>query len=411
MSDLSVSVIVVSRGRAELLELCLTAIGQLYYPSFEIIVVTDPAGVAMVQGKGWGKRVKLVPFEEANISAARNAGIAQASGDIVAFIDDDAVPEPTWLTYLIEAFEDENIAAAGGFVRGRNGISYQWMANLLTRTGKNIPLDILDISSFSPSPPPGGAVKTEGTNCAFRRDLLTDLGGFDPVFKFFADEADLNMRIARAGARTALVPLAQVHHGYAASDRRAADRAPTSLFEIGASTAVFLRKHAKPDEIEPALERFRAEQRARLIHHMVSGGLEPCDVDRLMTDLQSGIDDGNVRSFGPLATMNIKAPPFLPFVREQGTGKAVCMAGRWGSGAVLARKAEQKLKAGNVVSLYIFSPTALYHKVRFHRDGYWVQTGGVFGRSERRGPYWRFYNFRQRAKRERARVATVRQNI
>jgi hypothetical protein len=54
-----------------------------------------------------------------------------------------------------------------------------------------------------------------------------------------------------------------VHHAFAASDRRSADRVPLSLFDIGASTAVFLRKHA-PDAMEDALRRLAEDQRARL---------------------------------------------------------------------------------------------------------------------------------------------------
>ena len=410
MKKPTVSVIVVSQGRAELLQLCLTGIGQLYYPNFEIIVVADPAGVAAVQGMGLNKRIKIVPFEEMNISAARNAGIAVAAGDVVAFIDDDAVPEPTWLTHLMEPFEDKRISAAGGFVRGRNGISYQWMANLMDKTGKNIPLDILDTSYFAPSPPRGGAVKTEGTNCAFRRKELLSLGGFDPVYRFFHDESDLNMRIGRAGLKTALVPLAQVHHGYAPSDRRSADRAPTSLHEIGASTMVFLRKYAESDQITPALERFKAEQRARLVKHMVSGGLEPREIEMLMDDLLDGLKDGEKRQLDTLIGLKPTKSAFLPFTREDATGEALSLAGRWGNYKGLAYRATQKVAEGNVVTIYHLSPTTLFHHVRFTKDGFWQQSGGIFGRSHRQEPLFQFTRFRQRAARERLRVASVRQN-
>jgi GT2 family glycosyltransferase len=63
----------------------------------------------------------------------------------------------------------------------------------------------------------GFVVKTEGTNCAFRRDVLAGLGGFDPAFRYFLDETDVNLRLAEAGARTVIVPRALVHHGSAAS--------------------------------------------------------------------------------------------------------------------------------------------------------------------------------------------------
>lgn len=104
---LSVSVVIVSHGRPDALSLCLTGVGQLDYPNFEIVVVADSTGVSAVKAHPHSAQIKLVPFETPNISAARNAGIAASGGEIVAFIDDDAVPEPTWLTYLIGPFADE----------------------------------------------------------------------------------------------------------------------------------------------------------------------------------------------------------------------------------------------------------------------------------------------------------------
>ena len=73
-----------------------------------------------------GDQVKSVPFDTSNISAARNAGIAMAAGNVIAIIDDDAVPEPSWLTHLTAPFADPAVAASGGYVIGRNGISFQW---------------------------------------------------------------------------------------------------------------------------------------------------------------------------------------------------------------------------------------------------------------------------------------------
>jgi GT2 family glycosyltransferase len=82
-----------------------------------------------------------------------------------------------------------------------------------------------------------------GTNCAFRRAALDEIGGFDPALRFYLDETDVNMRLARAGHHAALVAEAQLHHGFLPSRYRASTRAPRDLYEIGASLAVFLRKH------------------------------------------------------------------------------------------------------------------------------------------------------------------------
>jgi len=208
MTAAPVSVIVVSRGRPSLLPRCLTGIGQLCYPAFEIVVVADTGGIEAVRAMGWQARVKLVAFDTANISQARNAGIAASTGEIIAFIDDDAVPEPTWLAHLAAPFADPDIAATGGFVIGRNGISFQWTARAVNARGEKIALDHSGDAPFEPSPPEGFVTKTEGTNCAFRRRALAEIGGFDPAFRFYMDETDVNLRLAQAGGRTVLVPLA-----------------------------------------------------------------------------------------------------------------------------------------------------------------------------------------------------------
>ncbi len=407
MAPLPVSVIVVSRGRAGLLARCLTGLGQMYYPAFEIVVVADEGGIAAVAEMGWQARVKTVPFDAPNISAARNAGIAAAAGEIVAFIDDDAVPEPTWLDHLAAPFADPVVVAAGGYVRGRNGISFQYRAGLVSRTGEEVPLEVAGEAPRIVAPPPGHAVKTMGTNCAFRRQDVSLMGGLDPVFRFFHDETDLNMRLAGAGGKTAVVPLAQVHHGYAASDRRASDRAPRSLREIGASSMVFLRKHAPEQDWPGALERLRAEQRRRLLAHMVRGGLEPRDVARLLEGLEAGIAEGRQRVLAPLSPLTGEGEAFLPFTPAP--RGHVCIAGRTWSRRHLRARALGAVRAGKNATVFRFSPTALYHDVRFVRDGYWLHRGGLFGRAERSEPVFRLVPFRRRVAQEWARVAKLRQ--
>ncbi|HGG05048.1 MAG TPA: glycosyltransferase [Aliiroseovarius sp.] len=407
--EIPVSVIVVSRGRPQLLKRCLKGLGQLFYPLYEIIVVTDPDGVEAVQELGVSELIKVVPFDEANISIARNLGIEQAAGQVVAFIDDDAVPEPTWLDHLTDVFKDDQIVAAGGFVRGRNGITFQWGASLIDTTGQTTPLNTVDDTSFAPAPRKH-AVKTEGTNCAFRRDILMKLGGFDPAFRFYHDETDLNMRLRDTGLKTAIVPLAQVHHGYAQSDRRTADRVPTSLFEIGASTMVFLRKHAENDDIiQGAIDKLVLEQKARLVKHAQAGRLTDAKLDELMSDLKDGIEDGKTRPIGKLPALKSSKPRFLAYPRENSSGKSVCIAGRLGTRDVLHMKARRHVRAGDVATVYLFSPTTLYHKVEFLEDGFWEQTGGLFGRAVRTEPAFQMTRFQARVKREWRRVARLRQ--
>ncbi|MDJ0628434.1 MAG: glycosyltransferase [Rhodobacter sp.] len=408
MSEPAVSVIVVSLDRPKALRRCLMGIEQLDYPEFEVIVVADPGGLAALDAEGFSSRIKTLSFDVPNISRARNLGLAQAAGELVAFIDDDAVPEPTWLTFLTQPFQDTRVAAAGGYVIGRNGISLQHGARMIDRFGDHAPIATQGNAAQVLDPPDAGAVKTEGTNCAFRRDLLLQMGGFDPAFAFYMDETDLNLRLAKAGAKTAIVPMAQVHHGFAASARRTQDRMPKTLFDIGASQIVLLRKHAGTQQVGPVLDRVRSDQRARLIRNMVAGTCEPRDVGHLMETLEAGFQDGETRPIHPPQPIAAGEAPFRRFeprIRFETSGH---LAGRSWTAALLRNEARRRVRAGERTTLILLSPTAFFHRVRFTDDGFWEQTGGLFGKSDRNGPLVRVAGFRRRVIGEIARVRQVR---
>lgn len=405
MTAPSVSVIVVSRGRPDALLRCLAGIEQLDHPAFELVVVADPDGVAALGRADLADRVKCVGYDTANISAARNLGLQVAAGDVVVFIDDDAVPEPTWLGRLTAPFADADVSAAGGYVRGRNGISFQNRARRVDGFGRHRRLSLSGDAAQVFRACPGDAIKTEGTNCAFRRDMLMAMGGFDPAFAFFLDETDVNLRLAGRGAATAIVPGAEVHHGFAASARRTAQRMPRTLHDIGASQMVFLRKHAPDADHAQVLADLRAEQRARLLRHMVAGTCEPRDVARLMATLEDGLADGVRRPFGTPEPLAGTGEPFLLFRPRVRFVADRTLAGRIWQRRRLRAEAAKAVARGQRVSLYLFSPTTVYHRVAFRLPGYWEQTGGIWGRSDRRGPVIRRATFASRLKVEQDRVA------
>ena len=403
MSHIPVSVVVVSRHRPGELVCCIKGLAQSDHPMIEVIVVADATGLAAAQAAAPGP-IKGAVFDAPNISAARNIGLGLAAGAVVAFIDDDAVPEPTWASRLTAPFADPQVAAAGGFVRGRNGISYQWQARTVDETGQPSPLAVGRAASLHQGTG-GRAIKTEGTNMAFRRSVLAEMGGFDPALQFYMDETDVNLRLAAMGAVTAIVPGAEVHHAFAASARRSADRVPLSLHDIGASTMVVLRKHAPPHTHGGALAALRAEQRARLLRLVVGGQLEPRDVALLMATLERGVAAGLAVTPAPLPPIGAAAAAFC---RLQGTGPRPgrVVAGWWFQKAAL--RADAMRRTGEIVTVLRFTPTALYHRMRFHADGYWEQTGGLWGRAERQGRLIRPLRFQPRVAQECARLASVR---
>lgn len=400
MTATPVSVIIVSRHRAAVLRRCLLALSQQDHTHFEVIVVADPDGIGAAQSTGIV--LKSVPYDEANISTARNIGLAQAAGEIVAFIDDDAIAEPTWLSRLTAGFENTKVVAATGFIRGRNGISFQWQACEVDSAGSDHPLPS-DAALYVGTP--SRAVKTQGTNCAFRRAALAAIGGFDPAFRFFLDEADVNLRLAGQGL-TAVVPDAQVHHGFAQSARRSADRIPTSLHEIAASIAVFLRRHA-PEMLEqetiPAIE----AQRARVAKLLTQGRIGKPEADQLLCSLASGWDDGIARLFLPCLPLQPAQTEFLP-LPTTGPRSGQVIAGRFWQKARLLRKASEAAAKGQVVTVICLAPTIRAHRIMFTDQGFWLQSGGLFGWSTRQGSRLRLTLFRARVAEEIARIAPYR---
>jgi GT2 family glycosyltransferase len=395
------SLIVVSRGRPQMLARCLLGVGQLDHPDFELIIVADDAGLAATRNVP----AKRIAFDAANISEARNAGLAVAAGEVVAFLDDDSVPEATWLSRLVAPFSNPDVAAAGGFVRARNGIDFQWRASVCDRYGEISALPV-DPKAVSLHPPMAGrAVRTEGTNCAFRRQTLCKIGGFDPAFRYFLDETDVNMRLAQAGHLCAVVPLAQVHHGLAASSRRSSARTPLTLHDIGASSAVFWRKYAAAHAHEAGL-RLRTRQRLALVRQMVAGNLEPRDVQRLLQTLDDGLCEGATRPLAPLPALPESNAAFERFPSYARPSRI--FAGRPWQIRRLRREAETAVKNGARATVFVFSPTLFSHRHVFSNSGVWEHHGGIWGRSERAEGLFETLSFRARLKRERDRLTPVR---
>ena len=383
------SVIVASRGRPEALALCLTALGQQRYHPFEVIVVACAEGVRAARAHPLAARLKISEFPTPNLSAARNAGLDLAAGDIVAFIDDDAIGEPYWLAHLTHAFTDPKVMAAGGYVTGRNGISLQWGPRSVDPWAlhEDIPVTGDDPAAFCGFE--GRAIRTEGTNMAVRRKVLAELGGFDTSFAFYLDDTDLNMRLFRAAHATAIVPMARVWHRQLESAHRGPDRVPRDLTEIGRSLSRFLSLHCPPEDFEEAMKRHRADQRNRLLRHMVAGRIMPGEVMRQMDRFEKGCSDP--RPGGPdWEPKDLVA--FRPLF-DTGPSRELVVQSRWFWKHANGRVADPDW-------LFLLSPTALYHKVSFQEPGVWLQRGGLWGRSRRSQPLFRWIRFQERIRNE-----------
>ncbi len=398
---LSFSVIVASKDRPEWLKRCVNALKQLDYPSFEIVVVADEATLNGIEDA----RIRRIRFDQANLSAARNLGVRHAGGQVCAFLDDDAVPEPLWLRHLHHALRSTEASAVVGFVRGRNGISFQSRLSSVDAESETHEEGVLGLAPVVPTLSEGRAVKLIGTNFAVRRDVLQKVGGFDENYRYFLEDSDLSMRLMKMGERVAVAPLAEVHHGFAPSPRRSGLRAPLDLFDIGRSTAIYLRTHlGTADGL--LWERLERRERARLSKHLVRGTLEPRDMRARLDELNSGWKDGLTcpitRPWITLEDQTFQRFPAIP------PGHDVLSSRLLWKRRGLVRRANAIAAKGGRVSVFSFSLTPVRHHVRYVGSGVWLQTGGVYGRSDRSDPRFRWCRFVDRLKAETARVAKAR---
>lgn len=387
MGSLRFSVVVVSKDRPESLKRTILALGQLDHPSYEIVVVGNDATLSAARFMA-DIAIHLVPYQGSNIGVARNLGIAASAGDFCVFVDDDAVPEPTWLTHHERGLMQTGADASVGFVRGPDGIRFQSRFESIDRKADTHTETFENDAAFVPNLPSSRLVKLIGTNIVVRRQVLADIGGFDPAYRYFLDDADLSIRLADSGAVMCVAPLAEVHHALAASVQRDARRAARTLYDIGRSTAIFLRRHSDtgPDMIFARVEK-REEKRA--VRAMIRGDLEPRDIDRLLVTLREGWRDGLAVDLPDLGILENTTRDFETCAK-QSTQPRIFRSRFLGRSKAL-RKAKQNLSnPGDCSSVFSFSLTSFPHAVQFTQDGVWLHTGGQFFRP---GPVFRRFKW------------------
>ena len=207
----SVSVIIATHNRVDWLPRVLSRIQELDYPDYEIIVVDDGSeddtDALLKEWASQGIR-SFRHNQSRGASAARNSGVAIAKGEIVAFIDDDAIPEPDWLQRLVSAYVHERVGAVGGAVYHLGTGDPQATGVKANCFGKDSALTPRGLG------PREFIVLMEG-NMSARRKVLEQIGGFDPAIKIYGEGIDLCIRIVRAGYDVLYIPEAVVWHAKA----------------------------------------------------------------------------------------------------------------------------------------------------------------------------------------------------
>lgn len=195
-----ISVVVCSYNGSRTIAECCEALLELEYPNYEIIVVDDgsrdrTAAIASEYG------FRVIRTENRGLSHARNVGMRAATGEIVAYIDDDTRPDRHWLTYLAHTFMTTNHAAVGGPNIAPPGDGA--IAECVAHSPGN-PVHVL-LSDRE-------AEHLPGCNLAVRKLCLEAIGGFDPQFRVAGDDVDVCWRLQERGWTLGFNPAAFVWH-------------------------------------------------------------------------------------------------------------------------------------------------------------------------------------------------------
>ena len=204
------SVIVASYKRSEALELCLADLAaQATTRAFDVVLVLQAyaaGSVAELRGRyGESLRLQIAEFAEGlGTSRARNAGLAMARGEMVAFLDDDVRLPPTWVGSMIDFFDDPAIGGVGGYVdhpghytRGRKAV---YRALGLTSSRYRIDWGGFNVGPATHPREDQPAEWLSGGNMAFRRRAIQSVGGFDEALgSFWHEDVDVAHRVRMSG--------------------------------------------------------------------------------------------------------------------------------------------------------------------------------------------------------------------
>jgi glycosyltransferase involved in cell wall biosynthesis len=224
------TVVICSLNGAEGVGRCLKALdGQTVSSAIEVIVVDD-ASTDDTSEIAWAQGATVVRHStNRGPAAARNTGVGHATSPIVAFLDDDCEPSPSWAEHILDAYRD-GVVGVGGAIHPQPGRGF--MSGYLTRHNPLRPLELTLARSPSlryrlrlyvtqlwksrDSEAVRAVYALPSANMSLSRAAFDAVKGFDERFKFGGEDTDLCMRIGRALPQSQLVfiPDAVVTHHF-----------------------------------------------------------------------------------------------------------------------------------------------------------------------------------------------------
>ncbi len=235
------SVVICTRERPDDLERCLAALARQTVGPLEIIVVDNAPKTDRTRQVAERAGVRCIVEPRPGLDRARNAGLAAARAGLVAYTDDDAVPDPDWAEVLMGALADSKVGAAAGIMlpleleTEAQRLFERYLGGEAGRRHAQRP------RAFSPSFPPASAGQVgAGANMIFRRAALDAVGPFDEAFDGgtltrSGGDTEMFSRLLAAGWTLLYEPRARVLHRH----RRSRRELRAQLFGYGVGVYAF----------------------------------------------------------------------------------------------------------------------------------------------------------------------------
>lgn len=214
MKEVSVVVSTYSKDRLSYFLDCIESLRKQSFKAVEVILVLDPiANLVEFYKSRLSDDVKIVVSDKCGLSNARNVGVKNARGEIIAFIDDDAVADVNWLENIIKNYEDPDVVSVGGLIRPlwEKGSPAWFPEELNWVVG----------CSYKGLPENRACVRNPiGCNMSFRKSVFEKVGYFrSDVGRFgkkllAGEEPEFSIRIYEriSGAKIIFEPNAVVYH-------------------------------------------------------------------------------------------------------------------------------------------------------------------------------------------------------
>ena len=310
-----VSLVICTYNRRTYLERIFDYLSHQSCGSFELIVIDGPSTdgtKAFLDGLEGS--AKIGHNAERNLSKSRNQGIDLCDGDIIAFIDDDALPFDDWIENVLFEYNARPLttAALGGPTYYAGTFWFQAEDNgINSRAEAKVGIPSNEIGKQ------GWLRYNTGTNATFSAAALREVGGFDEQFDYYLDESELCFRLQQQGKLVGYTDRVVVRHEFAQSDNRKG-KLNYNWYTICKNTAYFICAYSglSGAELQTYIQQRMLDERIKpLDGALAKNELSVDEYERHVQAVWSGVADGikDALHFPRLRLLGTRPGKFKPY--------------------------------------------------------------------------------------------------